>query len=54
MLIEIAREHKITDIEQLKALFFELFEKLEDRISLESKNNSLLKTRFIIEKSNQN
>jgi len=37
MLIEIAREYKITGIEQLKTFFFELFEKLEDRMTLESK-----------------
>ena len=49
ILIEIALEHKHLNIEQLKALFFELFEKLEDRIALESKNNSLLKTSFILE-----
>jgi hypothetical protein len=49
ILIEIALEYKHLNIEQLKALFFELFEKLEDRIVLESKNNSLLKTSFILE-----
>lgn len=31
MLIEIAVQHNITNIEHLKAKFFELFEKLEDR-----------------------
>lgn len=49
ILIEIAVEHNITDIEQLKAKFYEFFEKLEDRIALESENDSLLKTNFIFE-----
>jgi hypothetical protein len=47
--IEIAVEHKITNKEQLKAKFFELFEKLEDRIALENTNDSLLKTNLILE-----
>jgi hypothetical protein len=47
--IEIVREHKITDIEELKAKFFELFEKLEARIALENTNDSLLKTSLILE-----
>lgn len=49
MLIEIAVHSNITNIEQLKAKFFELFEKLEDRTALESKNDSLLKTSLILE-----
>jgi hypothetical protein len=49
ILIEIAIEYKITNKEQIKAKFFELFEKLEDRIAFESKNNSLLKTSLILE-----
>jgi hypothetical protein len=49
ILIEIALEYKITDIEQLKAKFFELFEKLEDRIALENTNDSLFKTSLILE-----
>jgi hypothetical protein len=40
--IEIAVEHNITNKEQIKAKFFELFEKLEDRIALESKNNAAM------------
>jgi hypothetical protein len=34
---------------QLKAKFFELFEKLEERIALENTNDSLLKTSLILE-----
>jgi hypothetical protein len=49
LLIEIAVQHKITNIEQLKAKFFELFEKLEDRVALENTNNSLLKASIILE-----
>ncbi|HEX5185523.1 MAG TPA: hypothetical protein VFV86_01420 [Nitrososphaeraceae archaeon] len=49
MLIGIAVEHNITNKEQIKAKFFELFEKLEDRIELENKNNLLLKTSLILE-----
>ena len=49
ILIEIALEYKITNIEQLKAKFFELFEKLENRIAVESKNDSLLKTSLFFE-----
>ncbi len=49
MLIEIAVEHKITYIEQIKSKFFELFEKLEDRMALESKNNEAIKFNLILE-----
>ena len=49
MLIGIAVEHNITNKEQIKAKFFELFEKFEDRIELENKNNLLLKTSLILE-----
>jgi hypothetical protein len=49
MLIEIAVQHNITDIEQLKAKFFDLFEKLEERTALENTNYSLLKTNLILE-----
>jgi hypothetical protein len=49
ILIEIAVEHNIKNKEQIKAKFFELFEKLEDRIALENENDSLLKTSLIFE-----
>jgi hypothetical protein len=49
MLIKIAVEHKITYIEQIKSKFFELFEKLEDRMALESKNNEAIKFNLILE-----
>ena len=49
ILFEIAVEHKITNKEHIKAKFFELFEKLEDRITLESKNGSMIKTSHILE-----
>jgi len=49
MLIEIAVENNITDIEQIKIKFFELFEKLEDRMALESKNNAAMQLNLILE-----
>jgi len=49
MLIEIAVENNITDIEQIKTKFFELFEKLEDRMALESKNNAAMQLNLILE-----
>jgi hypothetical protein len=49
ILIEIAIEYKITNKEQIKTKFFDLFEKLEARIALENTNDSLLKTSLILE-----
>jgi transcriptional regulator with XRE-family HTH domain len=49
ILIEISFDHKNLDIEQVKALFFELLEKYETRIALESENNALLQLKNILE-----
>ena len=49
ILIEIASEHKNFNIEQIKAFFFELLEKIETRIALESENNTKMKLNLILE-----
>ncbi|HSF50459.1 MAG TPA: helix-turn-helix domain-containing protein [Nitrososphaeraceae archaeon] len=49
ILMEIALEHKNLNIEQLKAIFFELVEKLEDRIALEKENNTKMKLNLLLE-----
>ena len=49
MLIEIAAVNQITNKEQIKAKFFELFEKLEDRMALESKNNTTMQLNLALE-----
>jgi hypothetical protein len=49
MLIEIGVEHNMTSIEQIKAKFFEECEKLEDRMTLESKNNAAMQLNLILE-----
>ena len=47
--IEIISEHKNLNIEQIKSLFFELFEKIETRIALESENNAKMELNLILE-----
>ena len=50
ILIEIISEHKnILNIEQIKSLFFELFEKIETRIALESENNAKMELNLLLE-----
>ncbi|HET7643361.1 MAG TPA: hypothetical protein VFK40_07620 [Nitrososphaeraceae archaeon] len=49
ILIEIAAENQITNKEQIKTKFFELFEKFEDRMSLESKNNTAMQLNLFLE-----
>jgi hypothetical protein len=49
ILIEIALEHKNLNIEQVKALFFELLEKIETRFALESENNAKIQLNCILE-----
>jgi len=49
ILIEISLDHQHLDIEQVKALFFELLEKYETRIALENENNVLLQLKNILE-----
>jgi hypothetical protein len=49
ILIEIISEHKNLNIEQIKPLFFELFEKIETRIALESENNAKMELNLILE-----
>jgi hypothetical protein len=49
ILIEMSLEHKNLTIEHVKALFFELLEKYETRIALESENNALLQLINILE-----
>jgi hypothetical protein len=49
ILIEISSEHKNFNIEQVKRLFFELLEKIETRITLESENNGLLQVTGLLQ-----
>lgn len=49
ILSEIALEHKDLTINQVKALFFELLEKIETRIALESENNAKMKLNLLLE-----
>ena len=49
ILIEISSEHKNFNIEQVKGLFFELLEKIETRITLESENNGLLQVTCLLQ-----
>jgi hypothetical protein len=49
ILIEISTEHKNFNIEQVKRLFFELLEKIETRITLESENNGLLQVTGLLQ-----
>ena len=49
ILMEISSEHKHLNIEQIKILFFELLERFETRIALESENNSLLQLTVILQ-----
>ena len=50
ILIEIISEHKnILNIEHIKSLFFELFEKIETRIALESENNAKMELNLLLE-----
>jgi transcriptional regulator with XRE-family HTH domain len=49
ILIEIAIEHKTTNKEQLKVKFFELFEKLEDRLALDNENNAKMQLNLFLE-----
>jgi len=49
ILIEISLEHNNFNIEQVKGLFFELLEKIETRITLESENNRLLQVTGILQ-----
>ncbi len=49
ILMEISSEHKNLNIEQIKILFFELLERYETRIALESENNTLLQLKIILQ-----
>lgn len=49
ILIEISSEHNNFNIEQVKGLFFELLEKIETRITLESDNNRLLQVTGLLQ-----
>jgi hypothetical protein len=54
ILIEISLDHQHLDIEQVKALFFELLEKYETRIALENENNVLLQLKNMLENQIKN
>ncbi len=49
ILIEISSEHKELNTDQIKVLFFELLEKIETRITLESENIRLLQVTKILQ-----
>ncbi|MGE5634458.1 MAG: hypothetical protein ACM3VV_04455, partial [Deltaproteobacteria bacterium] len=50
ILIEVIPEHKnFLNIEQIKALLFELLKKIETRIALESENNAKMKLNLLLE-----
>ncbi len=53
ILIEISSEHNNFNIEQVNGLFFELLEKIETRITLESENNRLLQVTGLLQTSSK-